>query len=113
MVADVDFPIINKLYIYGTLELQNEVSPNSSVYNNFTLSAEHIIIIGGRLIIGTEREPFSGHVDIILRGNHYTEELFLEGGVLVGAKAIGRSGLKVNEVWLGIRELTGSGKELK
>ena len=88
MVADTEFPIINKLYIYGVLEF--EFQPHSNgFYYNFTLSCEHIIIIEGRLIVGWEEDPFLGMAEIILRGNHASDELLLAGGVNVGAKAIG------------------------
>lgn len=44
---------------------------------------------GGRLIIGWEDNSFKGLVNIILRGDINTEEKVVEGGVVVGAKAIG------------------------
>ena len=41
-----DLPEFNKIYIDGVLEFQ------SSVNNDLKLSATHIIIQGGRLVVG-------------------------------------------------------------
>ena len=98
MVADTEFPIINKLYIYGVLEFEFQTHPNGHNYN-FTLSCEHIIIIEGRLIVGWEEDPFLGMAQIILRGSHASDELTLGGGLNVGAKAIGKYYIKRKNVW--------------
>ena len=89
--ADTDFPIMNKLYIDGTLELVDD--------RNFSLTATYIIIRGGRLIIGqNETHGFQHDVTITLTGNIFTPELRMPGGsVNVGAKAIGKF-LKVHFV---------------
>ena len=80
---------MNRLYIYGVLELDNSRSDSTGNPKNFILTATHILIVGGRLIIGHEDDPFQGLVDIILRGDHLTEELPLPGGPSMGAKALG------------------------
>lgn len=59
---------------------------------DFTLSVTHIFLHGGRLFIGWEDNPMRGNVDIILRGDWTTEEMYLPyGGPTIGAKAIGTS----------------------
>ena len=82
MVADVDkLPVMNKLYIYGTLELENR---------DFVLNASVILIQGGRLIVGFENEPYTKNGLIFLRGNHSTPELVMpNGGPVVGSCALG------------------------
>ena len=87
MVADSTLPKINKLYIEGTLEFEhNQVEGE---YLDLTLSATHILISGGRLIVGWEDAPFRGNAEIILRGNQNTREIFVSNGPNVGAKCIG------------------------
>lgn len=88
VVADISLPMLNKLYVYGTLELEHK--PDSSGnYMDFVLNCSHILVMGGRLIVGWEEEAFQGHAKIILRGDHYSEDMPLPGGPNVGAKAIG------------------------
>ena len=80
IVADVALPRMKKLYIYGTLELNNS--------RDFTVDVYYIVIQGGRLVIGEENDPFNHKARIILRGDHSTPEISLPG-VELGAKAIG------------------------
>ncbi|XP_064639845.1 fibrocystin-L-like [Lineus longissimus] len=89
VVVDTDIPPLNKLYIYGVLEF--EYLPINGTYLNATLDATHIMIMGGRLIVGHEDEGkhFQGRLDIVLSGDTTTEEILTAGGLTVGAKAIG------------------------
>lgn len=58
---------------------------------NYTFSATHIFLHGGRLFVGWEDKPMKGNVEIILRGDWTTEEMYLPfGGPTIGSKAIGR-----------------------
>ncbi|CAH1788932.1 unnamed protein product [Owenia fusiformis] len=84
LVADVPLPKINKLYIYGTLELDPSL--------DFDIHAD-LIFITGRLIVGWPDEPFPRLCTITLHGNHNTEN-FYQGaqwynGPNIGSKAIG------------------------
>ena len=82
ILADTDFPVINKLYIYGTLELED--------IRDFNITATYIVIQGGRLIIGkNESYPFQHNVTISLEGDQYTPGIMLPGGTNLGAKALG------------------------
>ncbi len=82
---------MKKLFIYGTLELDDS--------RDFNLSATHILIQGGRLIIGwSEEEPFTHNVHIKLRGNHFTPDLPLPNGPNMGAKAIGKEQHGINQL---------------
>lgn len=57
---------------------------------DFTFSASHVFLHGGRMIVGWEDKPMRGNVDIILRGDWSSPELNLPyGGPTIGAKAIG------------------------
>ena len=56
----------------------------------YEIEADHIIILGGRLIIGWSDNPFDGLASITLRGNHSTDYFIPGDGPTVGAKAIGK-----------------------
>ncbi|XP_066271366.1 fibrocystin-L-like [Branchiostoma lanceolatum] len=83
IVADDELPYMNKLFIYGVLELDD--GPDKS----YTLSAHQILVQGGRLIIGWEDNPFQGTVRLLLRGHHLTPDMPLPNGPNLGAKALG------------------------
>ncbi|XP_056378584.1 fibrocystin-L-like [Hyla sarda] len=93
VIADVEIPSLNKLTIYGTLEMRN-LTDNSTAWSVPTfkttvLSAIYIYIQGGRLIGGTEADPFQGELQIVLRGNHSTPEFVLPNGPIPGSKVLG------------------------
>ena len=83
MVADIETPKLNRLYIYGVLELENG--------RNHNLSANIIFISGlnGNLIVGWPDKPMVNNVIIRLLGNHATKDMPLNKGPNVGAKALG------------------------
>ena len=91
MVVDHDalLPVINKLYVYGTLEVEHKPDTDGN-YKEIVLNCSHIFINGGRLIVGWENEVFQGSAKIVLRGDHQSEDLPLPGGPNVGSKAIGQ-----------------------
>ncbi|XP_043922185.1 fibrocystin-L-like [Protopterus annectens] len=94
ILADVVIPPLNKLIIYGALELSDTISTGRadrsfSPYPTVVLNATYISIQGGRLIAGTEDSPFRGELQIILRGNHYTPEWPLPNGPNQGSKVLG------------------------
>ena len=82
MVADVSLPVMRKLFIYGTLELDDT--------QDFMLTATYILIQGGRLVIGSEGKPFTHNVEIWMDGNHDTPDIPLPNGPNLGSKAIGK-----------------------
>ena len=84
MLADVDdLPTMGKIYIYGVLELDPT--------KDFVLEATHIIIQGGRLVVGFPDDPYTRNGRIVLHGRHSTEEIALPNGPALGSKAIGES----------------------
>ncbi|XP_043922184.1 fibrocystin-L [Protopterus annectens] len=94
LLADVVIPPLNKLIIYGALELLSIISTGRadrsfSPYQTVVLNATYISIQGGRLIAGTEDSPFRGELQIILRGNHFTPEWPLPNGPNQGSKVLG------------------------
>uniref|UniRef100_A0A803KL97 Dual-specificity protein phosphatase 22 n=1 Tax=Xenopus tropicalis TaxID=8364 RepID=A0A803KL97_XENTR len=93
VIADVDIPPLEKLVIYGILEIRNltnnSTSKSSSVYRTTVLNATYISIQGGRLIAGKENDPFQGELHIILKGNHSTPEMPLPDGPNQGSKVLG------------------------
>ncbi|KAM4688908.1 fibrocystin-L [Discoglossus pictus] len=89
VVADIEIPSLEKLTIYGALELQNNTDSSTNTYNKTVLNATYISIQGGRLIGGWEDDPFRGDLHIILRGNHSTPEMPLPDGPNQGSKVLG------------------------
>ncbi|XP_077349351.1 fibrocystin-L [Lithobates pipiens] len=93
VIADIDIPYLEKLIIYGILELKN-LTDNSIVglapsFKTTVLNATYISIQGGWLIAGTEIDPFQGELHIVLRGSHSTPELPLPNGPNQGSKVLG------------------------
>ncbi|XP_053571903.1 fibrocystin-L [Bombina bombina] len=89
VVADIDIPSLEKLTIYGALELQNNTNSTTSTFKKTVLNATYISIQGGRLIGGWEDDPFLGELYIVLRGNHSTPEMPLPDGPNQGSKVLG------------------------
>ncbi|KAG8441692.1 hypothetical protein GDO86_010757 [Hymenochirus boettgeri] len=94
VIADVNIPYLEKLIIYGVLEMKNLTDSSSSarsgvIYKTTVLNATYISIQGGRLIAGYENDPFQGELQIILRGNHLTPEMPLPDGPNQGSKVLG------------------------
>ena len=87
VVVDTPLPRLGKLYVDGVLEFEH--GPVGGAVFSFTLSCTHILIRGGRLIVGWPDAPFPGSAEILLRGNHLTPAMFLPGGPNIGAKAMG------------------------
>nr|XP_058131903.1 fibrocystin-L isoform X2 [Dasypus novemcinctus] len=91
IVADTDIPPMEKLTIWGVLELEDKynVGAAESSYRKVVLSATYISLQGGRLIGGWEDNPFKGDLQIVLRGNHSTPDWTLPEGPNQGSKVIG------------------------
>ncbi|KAJ8026136.1 Fibrocystin-L [Holothuria leucospilota] len=82
MVADIDLPQMNKLYIYGTLEFEDK--------RDFVVNATYILIYGGRLVAGfSEEKPFTHQLHFILQGTRSTEDIVLPNGSTMGSKVLG------------------------
>ena len=83
MIVDTELPVMNRIYIYGALELASD--------RNHKLSANiiHIGGLSGALIVGWLDKPMLNSVLISLRGNHSTKDLPLPEGPNLGAKALG------------------------
>lgn len=82
MVADTRLPSINKLIIYGTLELEPGM--------DFILNATYIYVAPeANLIMGWPDQPMSGQVIVSLQGNWDTPDMTIHGAPNMGAKAIG------------------------
>ena len=86
MVLDEIPPPLTRLYIYGVLEIDDQM--------DMQLSAEIILIQGdtAQLVAGTADEPYQNNFELILRGNHLTPDQPLPNGPNLGAKALGVCG---------------------
>ena len=82
--------VLGKIWIFGGLEFEFAPNPNGGFYD-FTFIATHIVIVGGRLVVGWEETPFQGTMNFVLKGNHLTPDLPLSRGLNLGAKAIGEA----------------------
>ena len=86
MVADTKLPSLNKLTIYGALELENNM--------DFVLNVSMIMIQGhsAALVVGWEEEPHIGNVLISLRGNWDSKDNPMPNGPNAGSKGIANFG---------------------
>ncbi|XP_029647330.2 fibrocystin-L-like [Octopus sinensis] len=82
IVVDIDLPKFNTIFIYGQLEVSNKLS-------EVTISANYIHIVGGRLIVGWENDPYPGNATIELRGSQQTPQFDVKSGPNMGSKVIG------------------------
>ncbi|ELK08600.1 Fibrocystin-L [Pteropus alecto] len=91
IVADTDIPPMERLVIWGVLELEDKhnVEATQSSYRKIVLNATYISLQGGRLIGGWEDNPFKGELQIVLRGNHSTPEWAFPEGPNQGSKVLG------------------------
>ena len=74
MILDVeDLPPFKQVIVEGTLEFeyQNKTDDPEDFYD-FSLVCDHLIISGGRVIVGWEDKPFLGTAEIVLRGDHFS-----------------------------------------
>ncbi|XP_054983665.1 fibrocystin-L [Sorex araneus] len=90
IVADTDIPPMERLIIWGVLELEDKLNVRATnTYRKVVLNATYISVQGGRLIGGWEDNPFKGELHIVLRGNHSTPEWPLPEGPNQGSKVLG------------------------
>jgi len=66
MILDVQPPVLTRLYIYGALEVEDT--------EDRTIEANIVLIQGGKLQVGSEEEPFTNKFDLVLAGDHFTED---------------------------------------
>ncbi|XP_073714529.1 fibrocystin-L [Misgurnus anguillicaudatus] len=92
VVVDIQIPSLNKLTIFGILEIPDTNNGTANIggsqYNNIVLEVTYISIQGGHLIAGRADEPFRGELQIILKGNHLTPDWQLPG-INQGSKVLG------------------------
>ncbi|KAM3595703.1 uncharacterized protein V6R79_001361 [Siganus canaliculatus] len=94
VVLDADTPPLNKLTVVGVLEIPDSANSSSSrsaraAPEALVLDAVYISIQGGRLVAGSDSEPFRGQLHIKLRGNHRTPDWPLPNGPNQGSKVLG------------------------
>eukprot|EP00090_Calanus_glacialis_P017096 TRINITY_DN2671_c0_g1_i4.p1 TRINITY_DN2671_c0_g1~~TRINITY_DN2671_c0_g1_i4.p1 ORF type:complete len:4502 (+),score=1148.36 TRINITY_DN2671_c0_g1_i4:1085-13507(+) len=80
-VMDIDPPPLRMIFVYGGLEIEDEA--------DHVLDVEIMLIQGGKFLVGTQDEPFTHKFELVLTGNHYTEDQPLPDGPNLGAKALG------------------------
>ncbi|XP_065144791.1 fibrocystin-L-like [Paramisgurnus dabryanus] len=92
VVVDIQIPSLNKLTIFGILEIPDTNNGTANIggsqYNNIVLEVTYISIQGGHLIAGRADQPFRGELQIILKGNHLTPDWQLPG-INQGSKVLG------------------------
>ena len=104
MVMDENPPPLTRMYIYGVLEIDDQM--------DMELSAEIIMIQGdlAQLVAGYADAPYQNNFNLVLRGNHYTPDQPLPNGPNLGAKALGvfgklqLHGLDVGLTWTRLAE---------
>jgi len=80
-VMDIDPPPLKRIFVYGGLEVEDEA--------DHVLDVEIMLIQGGKFQVGTQSEPHTHKFELVLTGNHYTEDQPLPDGPNLGAKALG------------------------
>ena len=81
MVIDMDPPPLKRIYVYGGLEIGDDA--------DHILEVEILMVQGGKFECGTPFVPHVNKFDLVLQGNHFTEDQPLPNGPNLGAKALG------------------------
>jgi hypothetical protein len=105
VVVDVPLIEVDLLVIEGTLEF--EYLPTSTVgsdpvYMNHILKANHVVIKGGRLLAGYNKNIYRGSLDIILTGTLASPSYTIEDGPTIGAKALGMYRTRIQDSHTGL-----------
>ena len=80
-VMDIDPPALKRIYLYGGLEIMDDA--------DHKLEVEIILVQGGKFECGTQEVPHVNKFELVLKGNHLTEDQPLPNGPNLGAKALG------------------------
>ena len=83
MVLDMDPPPLRMILIESMAALEVDDTADRR------LETEILLLRGGKLQVGTAEEPFTNNFDLVLAGNHFTEDQPLPNGPNLGAKALG------------------------
>ncbi|XP_065902313.1 fibrocystin-L-like [Dysidea avara] len=82
VIIDIPIPRLKNITICGGLELLDAL--------NHTIEVDNILIDGGRLVVGSQTNPFQNVATFILYGTQSSPEYILPPfGPILGAKAIG------------------------
>merc|ERR1711892_827897 len=109
-VMDIDPPPLKRIYLYGGLEIDDTADRK--------LDVEILLIQGGMFQAGLPDAPYQHKFELVLRGDHFTEDQPLPDGPNLGAKALGvfgfadMHGIDVGQTWtkLAATSLAGSNK---
>ena len=100
VVLDTNPPKFSKLYVYGTLEVEDT--------EDRRLEVEILLVMGGRLIVGEKEKPFENKFELYLHGNHYTTDQPMFNAPNLGAKALGVYGDSIRtSVYPGLIDMHG------
>ena len=91
-MSDIELDL---LIVEGTLEFEYQKTMTKENgekdYWRHTIKANHIVIIGGRLLAGYNNNNYNGHLDMILTGTLASPTYSLPSdGPNIGAKALGK-----------------------
>ena len=90
MILDVQPPVLKRLNIYGALEVEDT--------DDRIIEAEIVFIQGGKLEVGTEANPFTHKFDMILAGDHLTDDQPMFDAPNCGAKSLCIYGYNAKDV---------------
>ena len=103
VLLDISPPKFKRLFVYGTLEIEDT--------EDRRLEVEILLVMGGRLIVGSKEIPFQHNFELILHGDHYTQEQYMFDAPNLGAKALGVYGDSVRtSVYPGLIDMHGVDK---
>ncbi|XP_062600839.1 fibrocystin-L-like [Saccostrea cucullata] len=110
VVGDIAIPRMEKLVLYGVLELDD-----NNGNRDFEIRCKYIVIYGGRLIIGWPDKPFLSNVLVILEGDKQTENYEQDSGPTIGAKVLAAfggvdmHGVQRNDSWTRLAQTANPG----
>lgn len=76
MIVDASTPILNAVIVEGTIIWADE--------GDYTFDAYYLIVRGGRLIIGTESQPYQHKLVITMHGEYDGKQLPEFGNKVIG-----------------------------
>jgi len=76
---DISPPKLHTILVYGTLEFSRD-------HGALALNVSYLFVKGGRLVIGTEEEPYMQQATITLEGNRLSRELPVYGAKVLAIR---------------------------
>ena len=80
MILDVEPPKLNRLYIYGAIEVED--------IEDRVMEVDIVFVQGGSFVVGSQETPFTNNFELRLTGHHRTPDQPMQDAPNCGAKAL-------------------------